>query len=95
MFQPAEGRADFGAFEPHDAYEAWLRQEHGLKQSFWSQVSGLRQRIATYICEYMSVSKSMLVLTKNPVAPTVSRFQGGSIVLNISVSIENPGSTGD
>ena len=39
VFQPAEGHADFGAFEPRDAYEAWLRQEHGLKQSFRSQVS--------------------------------------------------------
>lgn len=28
----------FGAFEPHDAYEARLRQEHGRKQSFWSQI---------------------------------------------------------
>jgi hypothetical protein len=95
VFQPAEGHADFGAFEPHDAYEAWLRKEHGLKQSFWSQVSGLRQRIATYICEYMSVSKSMLVLTKNPVALILWLFQGDSIVLNISVSIGNPGFTGD
>lgn len=29
---------DFGAFEPHDAYEARLRREHGRKQSFWSQI---------------------------------------------------------
>ncbi|MEQ9811642.1 MAG: hypothetical protein RLO50_02595 [Azospirillaceae bacterium] len=34
----SKGIADFGAFEPHDAYEARLRQEHGRKQSFWSQV---------------------------------------------------------
>jgi hypothetical protein len=27
---------DFGAFEPHDAYLARLRQDHGRKQSFWS-----------------------------------------------------------
>jgi hypothetical protein len=31
--------ADFGAFEPHQAYEARLRQEHGRKQSFWSRIS--------------------------------------------------------
>jgi hypothetical protein len=34
----SKGIADFGAFEPHDAYEARLRQKHGRKQSFWSQV---------------------------------------------------------
>jgi uncharacterized protein DUF6880 len=27
---------DFGRFEPHDAYEARLRREHGRKSSFWS-----------------------------------------------------------
>lgn len=34
----SKGIEDFGAFEPHDAYEARLRQEHGRKQSFWSQI---------------------------------------------------------
>jgi hypothetical protein len=29
---------DFGRFEPHDAYEARLRREHGRKSSFWSFV---------------------------------------------------------
>jgi hypothetical protein len=29
---------DFGRFEPHDAYEARLRREHGKKSSFWSSV---------------------------------------------------------
>ena len=29
---------DFGAFETHDVYEAKLRQEHGRKSAFWSQV---------------------------------------------------------
>jgi len=29
---------DFGKFEPHDAYEARLRREHGKKSSFWSFV---------------------------------------------------------
>jgi hypothetical protein len=28
----------FGSFEPHDAYEARLRREHGRKSSFWSSV---------------------------------------------------------
>ena len=27
---------DFVSFEPHDAYEARLRREHGKKSSFWS-----------------------------------------------------------
>ena len=27
---------DFGRFEPHDAYEARLRREHGRKSLFWS-----------------------------------------------------------
>jgi Family of unknown function (DUF6880) len=30
--------ADFGGFEPHDAYEARLRREHGRKGSFWSLI---------------------------------------------------------
>ena len=30
---------DFGSFEPHDAYEARLRREHGRKGSFWSLIS--------------------------------------------------------
>jgi len=34
----SSGIEDFGAFEPHDAYEARLRQEHGRKQSFWSLI---------------------------------------------------------
>jgi len=29
---------DFGEFEPHHAYEARLRREHGRKSSFWSLV---------------------------------------------------------
>ena len=29
---------DFGRFEPHDAYKAKLRREHGRKSSFWSAV---------------------------------------------------------
>jgi hypothetical protein len=29
---------DFGGFEPHGAYEARLRREHGKKRSFWSCV---------------------------------------------------------
>jgi hypothetical protein len=29
---------DFGRFEPHDAYEARLRREHGRKSAFWSSV---------------------------------------------------------
>jgi hypothetical protein len=29
---------DFGSFEPHDAYEARLRREHGRKSSFWAFV---------------------------------------------------------
>jgi hypothetical protein len=29
---------DFGKFEPHDAYEARLRREHGRKSAFWSFV---------------------------------------------------------
>ena len=29
---------DFGKFEPHDAYVARLRREHGRKSSFWSFV---------------------------------------------------------
>ncbi|MGE3280033.1 MAG: DUF6880 family protein [Alphaproteobacteria bacterium] len=29
---------DFGMFEPHNAYEARLRREHGKKSSFWSFV---------------------------------------------------------
>lgn len=29
---------DFGSFEPHDAYEARLRREHGRKSSFWALV---------------------------------------------------------
>ena len=29
---------DFGRFEPHDAYAARLRREHGRKSSFWSVV---------------------------------------------------------
>ena len=28
----------FGQFEPHGAYEARLRREHGRKSSFWSSV---------------------------------------------------------
>ena len=30
--------ADFARFEPHDAYEARLRREHGRKSSFWSLI---------------------------------------------------------
>ena len=30
--------ADFGQFEPHDAYEARLRREHARKSSFWSLI---------------------------------------------------------
>ena len=30
--------ADFGRFEPHDAYEARLRCEHRRKSSFWSLI---------------------------------------------------------
>ena len=29
---------DFGGFEPHDAYEARLRREHGRKSSFWASI---------------------------------------------------------
>ena len=29
---------DFGSAEPHDAYEAKLRREHGRKSSFWHLV---------------------------------------------------------
>jgi hypothetical protein len=29
---------DFGCFEPHAAYEARLRREHGRKSSFWSLI---------------------------------------------------------
>jgi len=29
---------DYRSFEPHDAYEARLRREHGRKTSFWSLV---------------------------------------------------------
>ena len=29
---------DYRSFEPHDAYEARLRREHGRKSSFWSLV---------------------------------------------------------
>jgi hypothetical protein len=29
---------DFGRLEPHDAYEASLRREHGKKSSFWASV---------------------------------------------------------
>ena len=29
---------DFGAFEPHDVYEARLRREHGRKSAFWNLV---------------------------------------------------------
>jgi hypothetical protein len=29
---------DFGRFEPHNAYEAKLRREHGKKGSFWSLI---------------------------------------------------------
>ena len=32
----AKDVGDFGSFEPHDAYEARLKQEHGRKASFWS-----------------------------------------------------------
>jgi hypothetical protein len=31
---------DFGRLEPHDAYEARLRREHGRKSAFWSFVDG-------------------------------------------------------
>jgi hypothetical protein len=31
---------DFGKFEPHDAYKARLRREHGRKSAFWSFVDG-------------------------------------------------------
>jgi hypothetical protein len=34
----ASAIADFGRFEPHDAYEARLRREHGRKSSFWSLI---------------------------------------------------------
>lgn len=34
----SKGIEDFGPFEPHAAYEARLRREHGRKQSFWSLV---------------------------------------------------------
>lgn len=27
---------DFGAVETHDAYVAWLKEEHGRKFGFWS-----------------------------------------------------------
>jgi hypothetical protein len=30
---------DFGTFEPHDAYTARLKVEHGKKTSFWSLIS--------------------------------------------------------
>ena len=30
---------DYGQFEPHDAYEAKLRREHGRKSSFWSLIT--------------------------------------------------------
>jgi len=30
--------ADFARFEPHDAYEARLRRQHGRKSSFWSLI---------------------------------------------------------
>jgi len=30
--------ADFGRFEPHDAYETRLRCEHRRKSSFWSLI---------------------------------------------------------
>jgi hypothetical protein len=30
--------ANFGNFEPHDAYEARLRREHPRKSSFWSLI---------------------------------------------------------
>jgi hypothetical protein len=30
---------DFGGLEPHDAYEARLRREHGRKSSFWSLIA--------------------------------------------------------
>jgi len=29
---------DFGSFEPHGAYEARLRREHGRKSSFWNSI---------------------------------------------------------
>jgi hypothetical protein len=29
---------DFGSLEPHEAYEARLRREHGRKSSFWSSI---------------------------------------------------------
>jgi len=34
----ATGIRSFGDFEPHDAYEARLRREHGRKSAFWSLV---------------------------------------------------------
>jgi hypothetical protein len=34
----ASAIADFGRFEPHDAYEARLRREHARKSSFWSLI---------------------------------------------------------
>jgi hypothetical protein len=34
--------ADFGRFEPHAAYEARLRREHGRKTAFWGFVDGER-----------------------------------------------------
>ena len=36
----ADRVADFGAFEPHDAYLARLRRDHGRKPGFWSLVDG-------------------------------------------------------
>jgi uncharacterized protein DUF6880 len=35
----SSGIEDFGRFEPHDAYEARLRREHGRKSSFWSLIN--------------------------------------------------------
>ncbi len=30
---------DFGTYETHEAYEAWLKREHSRKQSFWNLVA--------------------------------------------------------
>ena len=36
---PSSAIKDYGQFEPHDAYEAKLRREHGRKSSFWSLIT--------------------------------------------------------
>ena len=34
----SSGIEDFGAFQPHDAYEDRLKRKHVRKQSFWNLV---------------------------------------------------------